>query len=413
MKKLIAILCAVMLLSSLFCTAAFAEETVDYGNASFSRIRQATLDATVEKGKNIPAAAFWDQSEDKQNGNTRLTNSTVGISDHPMFRVTRSTGAKTDDNSVIRVASLYTDRESSINAEALMYYLEIPEEITTPTVQFSWNMYDSSGEYKNGHIYNGSCAYLEEGSKRWVKSKIEGYWFSLPAGFSGYVRFETADIDNAYADDWQLITTHIYMPNLNNNTILMSAPFIVEDLGDIGHAAYINDETAAVRDLFSGETLSREQATVTLSVGETLDEMPEATTDLALKLVDEAELSKLKAEFEWDAYEGAAGYSLRLFKKTNSADGIVYEYVSEVKADSAKAAVEDLEDNARYAVSVSALSEDGTELAVYEYVNIHAVAGSAAQGGLSPTLIIVIAVAAVAVIAVVVVIILVSKKKKA
>lgn len=429
MKKIFTIFISLFILIFTISTniiPAFADAAVDYGNNSFSRIRQATLADEVNFGQeDISADAFWDQGPDKKNEYTRLVKSTIGISDEPMFKVRRTTAQQTASNAEIRVATLYTQRKTSINAEALMYYMEIPDDIINPTVQFSWNMYSpNSIEQKSGHIYQGTCYYLLRGTTSWVQTQIKDLWFNLPTGFQGYIMFETKDLDAGYADDWQLETTHIYIPNLMDQAIVIAAPFIVEDLGILNHAAYINAETKAVRDIFTGKELSKEEAVIPMKTGDILYEIPKSTAKLGVSAPDQSYLPE-KLDITWNAFNGASKYSVRLFKMTNTESGKVFIYEKEQVTDQLKVTFEDLQANNRYYVIVYVLDSNGDEIAVSENLNIFAVKGvnfnntdtpnePDKENGLDTTVIIIIAVSVAAVIAVViVVVVLLNKKKKA
>ncbi len=415
MKKLTAVLITLIIcLSSVLSVSfiSYAEEA-----EGFMTVRQATLNAEI-KGNNIPKDAFWDQGADGKNENVRLTKSRVGISTAQMFRVTRTTAAQNSDNAQIRLATIYTDRKTSVNAEAYMYYMEIPEEISDPNVQYSWNIYDGdSTKQESGHIYNGTCYYLLEGSKSWVPTKISDLWFSLPTGFKGYVMFKPAEfntVGSQFNKSWQLETTHIYMPNLNNQTVMVSAPFIVENPEQLSFAAYIGEDKSKLCDLFSGDTVDPADAVYKMTVGETVYTLPSGSAELDVK-ADDLTYLPAKVDIQWNAYDGAAAYSARLFKM-NAGASKSYVFEKEETITDNKVTFKDLTENQRYTVIIYALDSNGKEMAISESFSIYAARGinfdKADAPAVSTTLIIIIAAAVLVIIAVVVIIIAVSKKKK-
>ena len=115
MKRILTVLLSVMIVS-LTVVSATVSAFADAGNSEFMIIREAELNAEIDKNK-IPVQAFSDQSEDGKNENTRLTKSAVGITSSQMFRVTRTTADTKADNSLRRMATIYTNRKSATNAE--------------------------------------------------------------------------------------------------------------------------------------------------------------------------------------------------------------------------------------------------------------------------------------------------------
>lgn len=417
MKRVISVVLA-LVTAAFMMASAFGVSAADAHD--FIKIREAKLAAEIEKNK-IPTAAFSDQGEDGKNSNTRLTKSPVGITESQMFRVTRTTGDTDADNSQRRMATIYTDRKTSVNAEAYMYYLELPEDLDEPIIEISWNLYDGKSEtQQNGHIYNGTAYYLAEGSKTWVPTTISNRFFELEPGFKGYVLLkptECADIGTKFDKNWQLQTTHVYIHDLNNQTVLVSRPFIVEHIGDMGFAGYVGDDTANIKDLFSGDTLSAEEAVYEMKIGEKLYSLPVATADFTPEVPDLTYLPT-KVTVEWEAQSGAASYSARLFIMNSTEVGKSYTYEKEAVVTEPKATFEALTENARYYVVVYALDKDGKEIAVSDSVNIYAMRGinfdkADKADAPSTTLIIIIAAVAVVVIAAaVVIVILLTKKKK-
>lgn len=416
MKRILTVLLSVMIVS-LTVVSATVSAFADAGNSEFMIIREAELNAEIDKNK-IPVQAFSDQSEDGKNENTRLTKSAVGITSSQMFRVTRTTADTKADNSLRRMATIYTNRKSATNAEGYMYYIELPEELEDPIVEISWNLYDGdSSEQKNGHIYNGTVYALAEGSKLWTPTSIEDRYFELPTGFKGYLLFkpgECSEIGTFFNKNWQLETTHVYVHELKNQTVLISRPFMVERIGNMSFAAHVGEDTTTIKDLFSGKELTAEEAVYTMKVGDTLYGLPAQYNDFEASAPDLTYLPT-KVEVKWDAYNGAVSYSAKLFLMKTSTNGKSYIYEKEVVTDKTSATFEALTENSRYYASVYALDANGKEVAISDSVDIYALRGvnfDKADKAEFPTTLVIIIAAAVVVIAVVIVLIVVLSKKK-
>lgn len=390
----------------------FASETEE-----FMIIREAELGGEIVKNK-IPTTAFSDQGPDGKNENTRLTKSAIGISDSQMFRVTRTTADTKADNSLRRMATIYTDRKSATNAEGYMYYIELPDELDDPIVEISWNLYDGeSEEQKNGHIYNGTVYALAEGSKTWTPTSISDRYFELPTGFKGFLLFkptECSEIGTSFDKDWQLLTTHVYVHELKNQTVLISRPFMVERIGNMSFAGHVGGDTTTIKDLFSGETLTAEEAVYKMNVGDVLYGLPQKTAELGAEAPDLTYLPT-KVDVNWNAIDGAASYSARLFLMKTGTGGKTYTYEKEIVTDKTTARFESLTENARYYVVVYALDANGKEIGNSDYVDVYALRGinwdKPDKAEFPTTLVIIIAAAVLVVIMVIVLIIVLSKKK--
>lgn len=417
MKKALTLLLSLIVITATVLSVSVVASAAE--NEEFMIVREAELGGEIVKNK-IPTTAFSDQSADGKNENTRLTKSAIGISDSQMFRVTRTTADTKADNSLRRMATIYTNRKSATNAEGYMYYIELPEELDDPIVEISWNLYDGdSDDQKNGHIYNGTVYALAEGSKTWTPTPISDRFFELPTGFKGFLLFkpaECSEIGTSFDKNWQLLTTHVYVHGLKNQTVLISRPFMVERIGNMSFAAHIGDDTTTIKDLFSGDTLTAEEAVYKMKVGDVLYGLPYKTADLGAEAPDLTYLPT-KVDINWKAIDGAVSYSARLFLMKTGAGGKTYTYEKEVVTDKTTARFEALTENARYYVVVYALDVNGKEIGNSDYVDIYALRGinfdKPDKAEFPTTLVIIIAAAVLIVAIVIVVIIVVSKKKKA
>lgn len=141
---------------------------------------------------------------------------------------------------------------------------------------------------------------------------------------------------------------------------------------------------------------------------------------------------------EWDAIDNATKYTVRVFKKTNTDDGIAYTLYMAEDTTETSITMEGLDLNTQYAIVVYAYNSKNDEIAVFDYLNASTAAGAAPvtpskpatpgattkkpaateeeeEAGLSQTAIILIIVGAVVVVlaAAAVVTILLIKKRRA
>ena len=107
MKKALTLLLSLIVITATVLSVSVGASAAE--NEEFMIIREAELGGEIVKNK-IPTTAFSDQSADGKNENTRLTKSAIGISDSQMFRVTRTTADTKADNSLRRMATIYTNR---------------------------------------------------------------------------------------------------------------------------------------------------------------------------------------------------------------------------------------------------------------------------------------------------------------
>ena len=202
---------------------------------------------------------------------------------------------------------------------------------------------------------------------------------------------------------------------MRNQTVLISRPFMVEKIGNMSFAAHISGDNTAIKDLFTGEELTAEQAVYKMKTGDVLYSLPAATADIIADAPDRSYLPT-KVDINWNAYEGAASYSARLFLMKNTSNGKTYAYEKEVATDKTTARFEALIENSRYYVVVYALDASGKEIGNSDYVDVYALRGinfdKPDKVEFPTTLVIIIAASVVVIIVVVVLIVVLTKKKK-
>ena len=358
-----------------------------YGNYLFARIRQVVLADNIAKGYIIPQTTFADGHADKNNDYTKLVDSLVGISKMPFFSVTKSTGNPSESNNVT-VGTWHPKKAEQQNAKAgaFIQYLKMPSDLEKVFVGVYMNAYDQNFMAKNIAPYDGTVYYMEKGTTEWQTVKITAYWFELPKGFEGYVMWDTRTLKaqnggDKWAADWTLYNWTLRVANLNNQTVVASAPFWADSIGDIDNACYLNDESKAVRDIFTGKVLKKEDIVKPLNIGDTIPKLPDYTTDFDAKITDEASLSNGTLKLEWTSIDNATKYVVRVFKKANTDDGIAYTLAYVADSTETTVTIEGLELNTQYAVVVYAYNAKNDEIAVFDYINASTAASVAPAPG--------------------------------
>lgn len=428
MKKTIKIIICALTIAVLIASvslSAFASSPESTVIDSFMQVKQAELKVKIE-GSSIPKEAFSDQGSDGKNSNTRLAKSKVGITDDRMFEVTRTTADPTADNSKRRLATIYTDRQSATGADAYMYYIELPDTLQNPIVELAWNFFQgNSDEQRNGHIYTGTMYVLESGSKSWAPVAIDKRLSTLPTGFKGYIMYnpkecmvyDNVEVGKLFDKTWQLGTTHIYVHNLNNETVTVSAPFMVSDFQKMSSAVYLNGDKSAVKDIFTGETLTNIQA-VKPVVGDVLHTLPQNNGNFGIAQPDASYLPT-KTEITWNQELYDNKYFACLFEVRDGFYGEEFALVKEVETNKPSATFEALTVDSDYIVVVYTCNENGDVIGISESFSFVAKQGenwnnesNDASDGSNLTLIIIIVAAVLVVAVILVLVILLSKKKK-
>ena len=231
---------------------------------------------------------------------------------------------------------------------------------------------------------------MPKGTSEWQTAKITAYWYELPKGFEGFIMYDTTTLKaqnggTEWGADWTPYNWILRVANLKEQTVVASAPFWADSVGDIDYACYLNDETKAVRDIFTGKILKKDDIIKPLNIGDTIVKLPDYTTEFSVGFVDEAALSNGTLMLEWDAIDNAAKYTVRVFKKTNTDDGIAYTLFMAEDTTETTITMEGLDLNTQYAIVVYAYNANNDEIAVFDYLNASTAAGAAPVAPVKPT----------------------------
>lgn len=346
----------------------------NYDGKEFARIKQFILQDNIAKGYAIPYTTFNDGHADKNNGYSKLVDPLIGISNMPFFSITKTTGNPAESN--VTVATWHPKKFETANANvgAILQYLKMPSDLEKAFCSIFMTAFDENYLAMNIAPYSGTIYYMEKGTTEWVAARITSYWFELPKGFEGYVMYDTKTLraqngGTEWGSDWTVYNYILRVANLNNQTVVASAPFWADSIGDIDYACWINDETKAVRDIFTGDILTGNDILNQLEIGDIIVKLPENTTDAPLNVNDEDAISQGKIQASWDAVPDASKYVARVFERITTGDGIEFKLVAQTKTDKLTATVTGLEREKYYAIVVYAYDDNGNEIAVFDYIN--------------------------------------------
>lgn len=255
---------------------------------------------------------------------TQLVTSKTPIMRLPMFSSFKETGEK-DSVAPELIGSYYIrnavdDVLSPIGTDggkAFMFYIEVPDNDEEVEVKIN-NAFVKDGQWINAFIYNGTVQVMATSETVWSTLPVSAYYFSLPSGFRGMVRvpysaYVTTDgepVDETY----ELSSMNLFIPNLigGEQSVIVSAPMIVTELGNSGRAVYLDGDTTVARDLFTGEPLTVQQVKKEIAVGDLFDTLPDATLT---QKVTHGEVGSTVVP-KWEKLDGAVRYQIELYNKT-------------------------------------------------------------------------------------------------
>lgn len=170
-----------------------------------------------------------------------------------------------------------------------------------------------------------------------------------------------------------ITTAHIYIPETSGSEIVLGLPLLVTENNNSGTAVYLNGDTNAARDIFTGAVLKKEDVIKKVNIGDTIETLPDYTTlDYEIHTIEESDYSDSSLHISWDAYPGAASYRAELYKKTSNSVTYELNYILFKREDTEAAEItfDGLEENVQYAVLVTALDSAGDPIAIYDYANV-------------------------------------------
>lgn len=334
------------------------------------------LAESVHNGQPISTKAFSDWDADSPTcTNAKAIDSAIGLTKHPSFSLTRKTGSIAENSDIL--ASFNFDSKTNSGAESVLFYVKMPSDSPTKLTKLLFNFTDPDGRTVVAFIYSGMCLLMEKGSDTWTSAPIDSYYFDLPAGFEGYIRFDYSSLyspsGKTITSDYSITTAHIYIPETSGSEIVLGLPLLVTENNNSGTAVYLNGDTNAARDIFTGAVLKKEDVIKKVNIGDTIETLPDYTTlDYEIHTIEESDYSDSSLHISWDAYPGAASYRAELYKKTSNSVTYELNYILLKREDTKAAEItfDGLEENVQYAVLVTALDSAGDPIAIYDYANV-------------------------------------------
>lgn len=351
-------------------------EKINYGATKITSVKTTKLAESVHNGQPISTKAFSDWDADSPTcTNAKAIDSAIGLTKHPSFSLTRKTGSIAENSDIL--ASFNFDSKTNSGAESVLFYVKMPSDSPTKLTKLLFNFTDPDGRTVVAFIYSGMCLLMEKGSDTWTSAPIDSYYFDLPAGFEGYIRFDYSTLyspsGKPITSDYSITTAHIYIPETSGSEIVLGLPLLVTENNNSGTAVYLNGDTNAARDIFTGAVLKKEDVIKKVNIGDTIETLPDYTTlDYEIHTIEESDYSDSSLHISWDAYPGAASYRAELYKKTSNSVTYELNYILFKREDTEAAEItfDGLEENVQYAVLVTALDSAGDPIAIYDYANV-------------------------------------------
>ena len=351
-------------------------EKINYGATKITSLKTTKLAESVHIGQPISTNAFSDWDADSSTcTNAKAIDSAIGLTKHPSFSLTRKTGSIAENSDIL--ASFHFDSKTNSGAESVLFYVKMPSDSPTKLTKLLFNFTDPDGRSVAAFIYSGMCSLMEKGSDTWTSAPIDSYYFDLPAGFEGYIRFDYSSLyspsEKPITSDYSITTAHIYIPETSGSEIVLGLPLLVTENNNSGTAVYLNGDTNAARDIFTGAVLKKEDVIKEVNIGDTIEALPDYTTlDYEIHTIEESDYSGSSLHISWDAYPGAASYRAELYKKTSNSVTYELNYILLKREDTKAAEItfDGLEENVQYAVLVTALDSAGDPIAIYDYANV-------------------------------------------
>ena len=264
---------------------------VEYGELDIMHVRTAKLKGSIIVGNPLSTDIYVPGF-----GNGSATNSLVGISNYPMFKVTDADVPVGIAKNTVFTANY--DYSQNIGASSIMFYVKLPADSDADfAMSTSWRHKDgknSTGAYN----YSGIFYTMAKGETKWSYKTINKYWHTLPKGFEGYIRIDLKDINAVYAfdeqgrvaylrdekdelildannkpikdpdanyyhlnGDWGIETVYAAFSRDSEDQLvnaIISSPILIDEfipLQTIQNIAYVDGDTNAARDIFTGKVV--------------------------------------------------------------------------------------------------------------------------------------------------------------
>lgn len=339
---------------------------INYGNLDITEIKTPNLVGDFKK--NFTTSGFDDWNE---LNSSEKVDSLVGIGAYSSIKVQKQTGAVDSD----LLCSFYPDTSESDGGTSVIGYIKMPANSEATIMKLLFNFTDLKGRSISAFVYSGVCYLMARGEKEWTQAPVNSYYFDLPAGFDGYVRFDydklySQGLDGGVPSTYKLNTMHIYIPDTTGDPIYVHPPMLITHQGNSKNGAYINGNKRAALNIFTGAVLQKSDLVTVIKIGDIIKNMPAPTTDKVIHDWNEEDVTTTTAKLSWEAFDGAASYRVDIFKKITGAEGLEFLYGDVKVTTEPGITLTGLSPNTRYAIMVTALDGNGQELAIYDYCNL-------------------------------------------
>lgn len=271
---------------------AYTGAAIDYGKLDIMHVRTAKLNGAIIIGNDIHSDVMSPAF-----GKISATDSLVGISKYPMFKIEDAKIPAGETKTTVYTANY--DYKANLGAKSVMFYVKIPKGQDSD-FGLSWSWASDDGRSTGAYNYNGVSYIMAKGETEWTYAPISKYWTDLPAGFEGYIRYDLKDIYCVYPFDengnivykldengnkiykdpnnknlgyvidpdadhyslktgnWGVQAVYAALSNMTEGAecdAIVSSPILIDEfipLQTIQNIAYVDGDTSAARNIFTG-----------------------------------------------------------------------------------------------------------------------------------------------------------------
>ena len=354
----------------------YTGEKVDYGDVDMAAVKVPMPFTDLQIGKPISSSQWFDVYDVSMTPSTKLIQNRLPIQQIPLFASNRAT---TNDGGLDEIIGTYYVRENpdtvlspidSDGGKAFMFYIEVPDIGEEVPVRIT-GAFTKDNRWLNMSVYSGTVDIMASSDYSWNTVQITAYYFYLPSGFKGMVRmpydgFVTAESEHATSGDYKLAGVNYFVGNMpgGEESVIISAPMVVTNLGNTGRAIYLNGDTTVARDMFTGKSLSADKVGKIRMIGDFFYELPAPT--LQGKVTHGNVTSSIVPK--WNKIENAYRYQVELYIRGTKASVPGYLLCNTVSVyDKDRLILDGLMAFTDYVIVVRAFDEVGTELGIYQH----------------------------------------------
>ncbi len=359
----------------------YTGDIVEYANVDVSEVKTPYPHLPLVVGQKPETQQWYDY---KENIDTQVITGKLAIQQIPMLLSHRAT---TNDGGMDELIGTYYTKFNENTAlfpiesdkgVAYMFYIEVPDIDEEIPVRLN-GAFIRDGKWTNVACYSGMVDIMSVAEDSWTTIPVNSYYFMLPSGFKGMVRFQYNNfgdevgnlLDGKDGFDYSLASINFFVANMpgGEEQVVIGAPMVVTNLGNTGRAVYLNGDKTVARDMFTGAPLQSNEVKKSIQKGDFVTELPQGTLDAALTIGDVTSTVVPK----WSKLEHGYRYQVELYMK-GSKDGqkgyFLQELVSVYNKD--RQQMTGILPDEEYALVVRAFDANGQMLGIYKPITFEA-----------------------------------------